>query len=132
VKRSARGIVYPTSEQLTAAEHLRLHSSYVLNPVTGCWDWTRSKSAKGYPVVFVNGRYHQAHRLMYVLTFSQVTAESDIDHRCRNTSCVNPAHLEAVPHAENVRRAFDANYNPAFAPSQERLDEHVARRLGAA
>lgn len=31
----------------------------------------------------------------------------EIDHTCSNPPCVNPAHLEAVTHEENVRRAVE-------------------------
>jgi hypothetical protein len=29
----------------------------------------------------------------------------EIDHLCRNTHCVNPAHLEPVTHSVNLRRS---------------------------
>jgi hypothetical protein len=32
----------------------------------------------------------------------------EIDHRCRMTLCVNPAHLEPVRHRENMRRGLQA------------------------
>lgn len=32
----------------------------------------------------------------------------ELDHLCRNKSCVRPDHLEAVTHRENMRRAYAA------------------------
>lgn len=36
----------------------------------------------------------------------------ELDHLCRVHNCVNPAHLEAVTHAENVRRGEAGLHNP--------------------
>jgi HNH endonuclease len=47
----------------------------------GCWEWTGARSDVG-----------------------PVPKGLTIDHLCRNTSCVNPAHMEVVTRAENNQR----------------------------
>jgi hypothetical protein len=44
------------------------------------------------------------HRAAYILFRGPIPAKMQIDHKCRNTLCVNPTHLEVVTHAENARR----------------------------
>lgn len=38
------------------------------------------------------------------MSVGPIPADYDVDHDCRNRACCNPAHLEAVPHAENIAR----------------------------
>ena len=45
-----------------------------------------------------------SHRLAYELEIGPIPAGLEIDHLCRVRNCVNPAHLEPVTHAENIRR----------------------------
>jgi hypothetical protein len=46
-----------------------------------------------------------AHVVMYERHVGLVPDGLELDHLCRNTSCVNPSHLEPVTHAENMRRS---------------------------
>ncbi len=71
---------------------------------TGCHDFVGSRSRGGYGRFWDGSKMVQAHRWIYEATRGGIPTEHDIDHLCRNRACVNPEHLEAVPHVENVRR----------------------------
>lgn len=66
-----------------------------------CWIWTGNKHPSGYGMLTWEGRPRYAHRLWFEQLHGQVAAGMDIDHMCRNPSCVNPAHLQAVSHKQN-------------------------------
>ena len=71
-----------------------------------CWIWQGQTTNSGYGFIgFPNGRSQMAHRWMYERLVEQIPDGLEIDHLRRNKSCVNPAHLEPVTHAENMRRA---------------------------
>lgn len=72
-------------------------------PNSGCWLWTGAQS-HGYGVIRINGKNRPAHRLALEAVRGPFS-EQDTDHKCRTQCCVNPAHLEAVTHAENMRRS---------------------------
>src|SRR3954468_18429534 len=67
-----------------------------------CWNWTGYTLSSGY------GRFRGrragndtaskvlAHRFSYELLIGPIPPGLVLDHLCRNTSCVNPAHLEPV------------------------------------
>lgn len=72
--------------------------------VDSCWNWLAYKNIRGYGVIRFNGKNEQAHRVSYREFFGDIEKGFELDHRCKNTSCVNPYHLEAVSHRENVLR----------------------------
>lgn len=70
----------------------------------GCWEWRGCRNREGYGRVRWEGWSQQAHRVVYTLLVGVIPAGLHLDHLCRNTACVNPAHLEAVSARENIRR----------------------------
>ncbi len=86
----------------------RLSSKFVLDEESGCWVWTASTRGPNpvhqYGQIRVGDRVLEAHRVMYALVVGDIPPGLTLDHLCRNPRCVNPAHLEAVSHRENVLR----------------------------
>lgn len=75
--------------------------------VTGdCWIWTGARNSKGYGSMSdgQGNRSVLAHRKAYTLAHGRIPPGLQIDHLCETPPCVNPAHLEAVTGAENMRR----------------------------
>jgi hypothetical protein len=70
----------------------------------GCWLWTGAGSGR-YGQLMRNSVNLYAHRYTYELLVGPIPPGLQIDHLCRVTSCVNPAHLEAVTPLENTRRS---------------------------
>lgn len=83
-----------------------------------CWLWTGSTFPNGYGRIRIGpegaGR-RVAHRVAYESVHGPVPDDLVIDHvrdrGCTSRLCCNPAHLEAVTNAENVRRGRTAEAN---------------------
>lgn len=74
----------------------------------GCWLWQGYKSGRPR---FEYGSFSlpeygtaRAHRVAYALAGGDFSADQQLDHLCRTTLCVNPAHLEPVSSKENTLR----------------------------
>lgn len=82
----------------------------------GCWLWTGRKNQFGYGLVSLGqGRYESAHRFSMRLEQDEgVPRDLQVDHKCHNTLCVNPEHLQIVTGFENQQNRKGANQkNPS-------------------
>jgi len=74
-----------------------------------CWEWKGTLTKGGYGHFWLDGREVYAHRFAYELVQGPIPEGMELDHLCRNTSCVNPTHLEPVTHKENNLRGEHSN-----------------------
>lgn len=72
---------------------------------TGCWEWQQNRTNGGYGLMSIRNFPNLVHRVSYEEFVGQIPPGLQIDHLCRNRICCNPAHLEPVTPAENLRRA---------------------------
>lgn len=75
----------------------------------GCLIWQGSKCKEwGYGRVWLSGRVHKAHRVMYWVTHGINSYEyphmpHTIMHTCDNPSCIKPSHLNGGTQSDNMR-----------------------------
>lgn len=92
------------------------------DPISGCHIWNGPKNKMKYG--FVYGQFTpgvglgriMAHRYAYERAHGPIPEGFVIDHLCRTPLCVNPAHMEVVTIAENVRRGVHSNTKVTHCP----------------
>lgn len=74
---------------------------------SGCWEWTAYRGVYGYGHfgTYRPRRTRIAHRVSYEVLKGAIPEGLQLDHLCRNPSCVNPDHLEPVTPAVNTYRS---------------------------
>lgn len=96
---------------MATKDRSRLFDAKVEKAENGCWNWTAAADSHGYGRFGMpRGKLILAHVFSYERVNGPVPNGLELDHLCRNPRCVNPAHLEAVTHQENMRRGAVANH----------------------
>jgi hypothetical protein len=72
---------------------------------TGCWEWTGRRDPNGYGYLDHLNKNWLAHRMAYWALAGDFPSHLQLDHLCKNRSCINPDHLEPVTRKENIRRS---------------------------
>jgi hypothetical protein len=79
---------------------------FIFKDLSGCWIWLGSCDRNGYGVFTYYGK-HMAHRFIYEWYVGPIPDGLDLDHLCKNKSCVNPEHVEPVTRQVNIQRKYE-------------------------
>ena len=100
-----------------------------------CWLWTGSKDpGYGYGRFGVGYRKERtlktvlAHRYLYEAMVGKVPDGLELDHLCRNPSCVNPSHLQPISKSENSLRGDNRNRRKTHCPRGHPYDVRIFGR----
>lgn len=67
-----------------------------------CWVWTAKLGWGGYGAFFIDGTYHAAHRVSWVLAYGSIPDDLLCLHKCDWRSCIRPDHLFLGSDADNA------------------------------
>lgn len=69
----------------------------------GCIIWTGALNEKGYGLLRAGGRMVRAHRYAWERVNGPISDGLELDHACRERSCVNVDHLRLATRAQNLQ-----------------------------
>ena len=90
-----------SGESMGKSTHERFEEKYLVNQKTGCWEWQASLS-NGYGQFYYNKKQGTAHRYSYQYFNGPIPDGLFVMHKCNNSVCCNPEHLELGTASDNM------------------------------
>lgn len=90
----------------------------------GCYIITSHKSTSRGRITFHRkGKSKLAHRYVWELINGEIPKGKVIRHKCDNSSCINPEHLELGTQAENIKDSIESNNFKLNKLTKEEVEE---------
>lgn len=102
---------YAVTRDMTIAERMEHYSSAPNQ--TGCVLWTGAKNSRNYPVIHGSGEMgtNLAHRVAYIIaTGDNPEPHEPIHHKCGQSLCIEPSHLQKVESWENSAEMLERTF----------------------
>ena len=93
---------------VTPQQLKNFEAKYIPVPFSGCWLWTAALNNDGYARFFP---YARGYKAAFEHWKGSVPEGKEIDHICGVRCCVNPAHLQAITHKENIAKSGAWEFN---------------------
>jgi len=107
-KGRKKGITY-TKKNVNKKDKIlaRFQKKYIIDEKTGCWMWQGNPN-QGYGTFYMKGKMYPAHRASYIIFISEISDALMVCHKCNTGMCVNPHHLYAGTHTDNMQDLRDS------------------------
>src|SRR5262245_45741054 len=77
-------------------------SNTIRNEESGCLLYTKALDKDGYPKISYQGKMRIGSDVIYEMTYGAIPEGHEVDHICYVRHCLEPIHLRALTHRENV------------------------------
>ena len=97
------------SSKLDKKDLERFWSKVKIGNIDDCWPWIAGLSGNGYPQINIKGKIVKPSRLSWNMVNGDIPKGKIICHTCDNKLCVNPKHLYAGSHSDNLNDRQNRN-----------------------